>query len=149
MKSLSEIADEFNLPIQSHISENVNEVELISKVFDNESYAGVYEKFGLLNHRTILAHGCYLTDEEIELIKQKKTTISHCPLSNFSLVSGVLNVKKLLNSGVKVSLGTDYSGGYSSSMLNCIRNTLIVKTVNIAICHVYINNDRIEYLSFL
>lgn len=126
MKGLADIAEEYDLPIQSHISENVNEVKLVKDLFKNQSsYAGVYDAVKLLNRRTILAHGVYLTDEEIKLLKEKKATIAHCPLSNFSLNSGVLNVRKLLNNGVKVSLGTDYSGGYSVSMLNAIRNTLI------------------------
>ncbi|KAG2388603.1 hypothetical protein C9374_000042 [Naegleria lovaniensis] len=136
MKGLADIAEEFDLPIQSHISENVNEVKLVKELFKNQSsYAGVYDEVKLLNHRTILAHGVYLTDEEINLLKEKKATIAHCPLSNFSINSGVLNVRKLLNRGVKVSLGTDYSGGYSVSMLNAIRNTLIA-SVSVTTDHI-------------
>src|SRR3989338_1774848 len=126
MKGLAEIYKEFDIPIQSHISENTGEVKLVSELFQSiKSYAEVYDEHGLLNEKTILAHGIYLTEKEIELIKERKATIAHCPLSNFSLCSGVLNVRKLLNRGVKVSLGTDISGGYSSSMFNAIRNTLI------------------------
>ena len=131
MKGLCKLADEHNLPIQSHISENVGEIDLVKRTFPTiKNYASVYDQYGLLNERTILAHGIYLTDEEIELMRERKTTISHCPLSNFSIVSGVLNVRKMLNRGVKVSLGSDISGGYSASMLSTIRNTLIATSVS-------------------
>ena len=145
MKGLAEIYNEYNdVPIQSHISENTGEVKLVSELFpSNTSYAEVYDKVGLLNEKTILAHGVYLTDSEIELIKERRSTIAHCPLSNFSLCSGVLNVRKLINRGVKVSMGTDISGGYSSSMFNSIRNTLIA-TASASTDHIRNETDATE-----
>ena len=72
-----------NLPIQTHISENKQEIELVDKLFpDCENYASVYNKFNLLTNKTILAHAIHLTPKECQLIKLKNCSISHCPTSN-------------------------------------------------------------------
>lgn len=64
--------------------------------------AKVYEKSGLMGPRTILAHGVHLTDKELAIIKEHEAGVSHCPNSNFSLKSGVCDVKRLQKAGVKV-----------------------------------------------
>jgi guanine deaminase len=58
----------------------------------NTSYADVYDSFGLLGQKTILAHAVHLGDDEVDLIAKKKAGISHCPTSNFNLSSGVAPV---------------------------------------------------------
>ena len=129
MTGLSQLATKYNLPIQSHVSENTGEVQFVKQLFPNEkSYTNVYDTHGLLTDRTIMAHGIFLTDDEMKLLSDKKSTISHCPLSNFSLKSGMLDVRRALKFGVNVGLGTDVSGGYAPSMLNAIRTTIIAST---------------------
>jgi guanine deaminase len=49
-----------------------------------------------------MAHGIYLTDKELELFRERKAGVSHCPISNFALHSGILDVKRCLEAGVKV-----------------------------------------------
>ena len=115
------------LHIQTHISENVNELELVAQLFPNrKSYTDVYDHAGLLTPRTILAHGIHLSDKEIATIRDRKSKISHCPASNSALGSGFCPVRKLLDSGVDVSLGTDVSGGYSVSILDSVRQACLV-----------------------
>ncbi|XP_059175102.1 guanine deaminase-like [Physella acuta] len=122
MKQLGHLATEFSLPVQTHISENVGEIELVSQLFpDTRSYTEVYDRAGLLGSKTILAHGVHLSRDELRLIKDRDSGISHCPNSNISLCSGILDVRKALDVGVKVGLGTDFAGGHSPSMLDAIR----------------------------
>ncbi|KAG6907708.1 hypothetical protein DXG01_007726 [Tephrocybe rancida] len=119
-----------SLHIQTHIAENRSEVEEVHKCFPNSPhYAGVYDHFGLLRSNTILAHGVWLKDAEVKLIKERNAGISHCPTSNFNLTSGVAAIGAYLDHGVKVGLGTDVSGGYSPSILNCIQNASIASKV--------------------
>ena len=93
-----------SLTIQTHISENLDEIELTKKCFPlSTSYADVYDSFGLLRHNTILAHAVHLTDQEIALIKQRESGISHCPTSNLNLRSGCANIGKYLDLGIKAS----------------------------------------------
>ncbi|KAK2466696.1 hypothetical protein APHAL10511_000954 [Amanita phalloides] len=112
-----------SLNIQTHISENLKEVEDTLKAFPYAcNYADVYNIFKLLRHNTILAHGVHLTDDELMLIKEKDAGISHCPVSNYNLRSGVAQIGKYLDRGIKVGLGTDVSGGFSPSMLTVIQH---------------------------
>lgn len=125
LSHLGEIAQNNHLHIQSHISETKEEVELVKELFpDSESYTDVYLKHNLLTDKTVMAHGCHLTDEELKLFRETGASVSHCPNSNLSLCSGMLNVRNVLNNKVKLGLGTDVAGGYSPSMLDAVRRAL-------------------------
>uniref|UniRef100_A0A3B4AE05 Guanine deaminase n=1 Tax=Periophthalmus magnuspinnatus TaxID=409849 RepID=A0A3B4AE05_9GOBI len=119
---LGAIAKNNNLHIQSHISENPEEVMLVKELFpETESYSDVYYKYNLLTDKTIMAHGCYLSDKELTLFRETGASLSHCPNSNISLCSGILNVRNVLKHNVKLGLGTDVAGGYSASLLDAMR----------------------------
>ncbi|EEB06927.1 guanine deaminase [Schizosaccharomyces japonicus yFS275] len=116
------LAKTHNLPIQTHVSENKGEVDLVKRMFpNNTSYTDVYDQAGLLTPRTILAHAVYLTSNEVSTIAARGSGVSHCPTSNAILSSGLANVRYMLTNGVKVGLGTDVSAGYSVNMLDSIR----------------------------
>lgn len=122
LSTLGELAEKEKLPIQTHISENTSEIDLVKKIFpNNRNYADVYDSYGLLTSRTVLAHAIHLSDPEVEMVKERGCGVSHCPVSNTSLGSGICPVRKLLDRGVKVSLGTDVSGGGSCSILTAAR----------------------------
>ncbi|EDR03286.1 uncharacterized protein LACBIDRAFT_185911 [Laccaria bicolor S238N-H82] len=131
LASLGEIASsDPTLRIQTHISENPQEVKYTKQLFpDANSYADVYDKHGLLNKHTILAHAVHLEVEEVELIRKRGAGISHCPTSNFNLRSGVAPVGVFLDKGIKVGLGTDVSGGFSHSMLTAIQHASMASKV--------------------
>jgi guanine deaminase len=113
--------------IQTHISENRDEIDLVLSLHKAcESYAQVYDKASLLTPLTILAHGVHLTSEERQLIRDRGASISHCPASNTAIGSGLCPVRTLLDDGVNVGLGTDVSGGYSSSILEAARQACLV-----------------------
>jgi guanine deaminase len=121
------VAQEPEMRIQTHISENKSELELVKELFpEHASYAAVYDKAGLLTPRTILAHAVHLGKDEIELVKARGTKISHCPASNSALGSGLCPVRDLLDAGIDVGLGTDVSGGYSTSVLDAVRQACLV-----------------------
>ncbi|XP_008334977.1 guanine deaminase isoform X1 [Cynoglossus semilaevis] len=127
---LGAIAKNNHLHIQSHISENLDEVKLVKELFPEcTSYTDVYHKHNLLTDKTVMAHGCHLTDEELDLFRETGASLSHCPNSNISLCSGLLNVRNVLNHKVKLGLGTDIAGGYSASILDAVRKTLDVSKV--------------------
>lgn len=103
LAELGELAEAMpGVAIQTHISENEKEVEDTLKYFGADSYAGIYDKFKLLRHNTILAHGVWLTEREMDLMAEKGAGLSHCPTSNFYLNSGIAKVGMLLDHGVKV-----------------------------------------------
>ncbi|KAK3390342.1 hypothetical protein B0H63DRAFT_465310 [Podospora didyma] len=149
MRGLGDLAAEMpHLPIQTHISENKNEIALVAELFPkastgaaDDSYAGVYDAFGLLTDRTILAHGVHLSESEATLIASRKAKVSHCPCSNSAITSGAARVRWLLEKGVVCGLGTDMSGGYSPSVLEAARLAALVSR------HVAMGGDEKAKLS--
>ncbi|KAF9469349.1 Metallo-dependent hydrolase [Collybia nuda] len=131
LTSLGELAvQDPALHIQTHISENKSEIAYTKTLFPQAPhYAGVYDSFGLLRSNTVLAHAVHLEAPEIELIAQRGAGISHCPTSNFNLSSGVAPIGVYLDRGIKVGLGTDVSGGFSPSILNCVQNASIASKI--------------------
>lgn len=128
LQSLGELAASYSPPlhIQTHISENVNELALVKELFpEADSYAAVYDKYNLLTPRTILAHAVHLSADERALIRARSAKISHCPASNSALGSGICPVRTLLDEGITVGLGTDVSGGYSPSILEAARQACL------------------------
>ncbi|XP_040273013.1 guanine deaminase isoform X2 [Bufo bufo] len=110
---------------KSHISESPAEIKEVLKLFpDYKNYTEVYNRNKLLTNKTVMAHCCYLTNEELHVFRERGTAISHCPNSNISLCSGHLDVRNALNHKVKVGLGTDIAGGYSISLLDTIRKAI-------------------------
>ncbi|KAL4932360.1 chlorohydrolase family protein [Aspergillus undulatus] len=131
LSSLGELAARYDPPlhIQTHISENLNEVSLVRELFPSAmtpDYASVYDVHGLLTKRTILAHAVHLSPSEQSLIASREAKISHCPASNSALGSGLAPVRALLDAGITVGLGTDVSGGYSPSILEATRQACLV-----------------------
>lgn len=127
MRELGKISKEFNVPIQTHLSETFNEIDLVMKTFPQcKDYTSVYKDHGLLTNRTILAHCIHLSDDESAMIKKAGAGVSHCPVSNSSITSGECRVRWLLDQDIKVSLGTDMSGGYAPSILKTARQGLLV-----------------------
>ena len=131
LQQLGHLASTTHLPIQTHISENPSEISLVHSLFPTHtSYAHVYDAHSLLTPRTVLAHAIHLSPSERSLVKQRQSKISHCPVSNTSLSSGLCPVRELLDQGITVGLGTDVSGGYSSSILTAAREAgMVSRTV--------------------
>uniref|UniRef100_A0A2I3T1Z1 Guanine deaminase n=1 Tax=Pan troglodytes TaxID=9598 RepID=A0A2I3T1Z1_PANTR len=114
----------------SHVSENRDEVEAVKNLYPSyKNYTSVYDKNNLLTNKTVMAHGCYLSAEELNVFHERGASIAHCPNSNLSLSSGFLNVLEVLKHEVKIGLGTDVAGGYSYSMLDAIRRAVMVSNI--------------------
>ena len=112
------LARERHAFVQSHLSENKDEVEMIRKLFpDSPSYTGVYEFAGLLHERSIMAHCIHLSDDEVGLLVASGTRAVFCPSSNRNLRSGPMPYHRLRRAGLHIALGTDIAGGPSLSML--------------------------------
>lgn len=118
MRQLSELKSKFEgLYTQTHVSENVDEVAWVKSLFPQSGdYLGVYEDHGLLDERTLLAHGIYLSNSELRRIAQSRSVIVHCPSSNLFLGSGLLPYQEALGEGVSITLGSDIGAGTDFSM---------------------------------
>lgn len=126
MDALSRLCDEYDLPLQSHLDENNGEIEWVKKLHpESKSFADVYEDHRLLRqNKTIMAHCIHCTDGELKLLKERNVMIAHCPQSNECLSSGIMPVRKYLDMGLRIGLGSDVGAGYSLSMCSQIREAI-------------------------
>ena len=123
MRTAAEIAREMGLYVQTHLSEQIGEIEEVMRLFpEAQSYTDVYLKTGLLGERTIVAHAIHLSDRERKILAETGTKIAHCPSSNFFLHSGVMDLKAHERAGLTVSIGSDVGAGPFLSMLEVLRD---------------------------
>lgn len=126
LKRISDYAKDYDLPIHIHLSETKNENDDCFKKYQM-SPTEVFEKAGIFKNRTIAAHGVHLSDKDLNILKENNVSIVHNPNSNLKLSSGFLDVSKLIDKGINVSLGTDSASSNNKlSMLREIENTMLV-----------------------
>ena len=126
LRKLGIIAKERNLPVQSHLDENLSEVEWVKELCPwSTSYSDAYDHFGLLgNTPTIMAHVVWPSDDEIALLSERDVFVAHAPSSNTNLSSGISPVRKFMKNGVKTGLATDVSGGSSLSLFRVMQDAI-------------------------
>ena len=128
MKELGRIQKQYHLPVQSHLSENLSEISWVKELCPNTAFYGeAYDQFGLFGGEgcpTIMAHCVHCPDEELALIKKRGVYIAHCSQSNTNLASGIAPVRRYLEAGVKIGLGSDIAGGFSVSMLRVMADSI-------------------------
>ncbi|KXH48237.1 guanine deaminase [Colletotrichum nymphaeae SA-01] len=129
LKGLGQMASQDpELAIQTHFNEAEQEIKATRELFPQfSSEADLYQHYGLLNQRSILAHCTFMTDYEMDRVKELQCGIAHCPISNMTVGGGFMaaSIRQFLTKGIKVGLGTDSGGGFSSSMLDSIRQAII------------------------
>lgn len=127
LEGLGKLLKKYQLPVQSHLSENLSEIEWVKKLFPWSScYGDVYDHYELFGtvSKTVMAHCVYSTDEETELLKENGVSIAHCPQSNINLSSGIAPIRSYLDAGIPVGLGTDMAGGANLSMFRCMADAV-------------------------
>ena len=122
LQGLGKLAKDYQVPIQSHLSENIGEILMVRKLHpEHRDYASIYETYGLFGDTpTIMAHCVLVTEEEINLIVNKGVYVAHSPTSNVNLRNEIAPIRKLIERGAKVGLSSDISGGHRLSMLDVI-----------------------------
>jgi len=101
-----EAAHELDLPMHTHMSETLAEVEQNVRDYGCRPVEHL-DRLGVFGRPALVAHAVHLNDEEIALLAERKVAVSHNPISNLKLASGIARVPELLKVGVTVSLGTD------------------------------------------
>jgi guanine deaminase len=131
MKQVSKLAMKYDAYIQTHLSEDRQELTLVKALFpDYRNYTHVYESANLLTRKTIVAHCIYLDDDEISTLRKYSTKVAHCPSSNFFLKSGIFNAARIIDAGLDIGLGSDVGGGPNLSMLREMCNACYMSKVN-------------------
>jgi guanine deaminase len=103
----------------SHLNENVDEVKVVAGLFPwARDYLDTYERFSLVGERSVFAHDVHVSDDELRRLGASGAAIAHCPSSNAFLGSGLFPMKRHLDHGVRVALGTDVGAGTAFSLFN-------------------------------
>jgi guanine deaminase len=118
LQACGDLAAKYQLPVQSHLSENMSEIELVRTLEkEGTNYGDAYNRYGLFGQApTIMAHCVWTAGEELELMKRNGVMVAHCPTSNLNLASGLAPVRTFIEEGLRVGLGSDISGGHDMSI---------------------------------
>lgn len=106
LREIGRLSDAYDVPIHSHTLETRLQA-VQAELEHGQSWIAFLDDLGLLGPRTTLVHGIWLSDSDIARLAERECTIVHNPLSNLKLGSGVCPVRRLLDAGVNVALGTD------------------------------------------
>ncbi|MBT9560223.1 MAG: guanine deaminase [Myxococcales bacterium] len=116
--------------LQTHVAENKDEVAWVDSLFPAaRSYLDVYEGYGLLGPKTVLAHAVWLDDVDRARIAATGASIAHSPSSNLFLGSGLMDWRALEAAGGRVSVATDVGAGTSLSMLRTLADAYRVQAL--------------------
>lgn len=129
MTELAEIAKQWKLPMQSHLSENPEEIRWVKELAPQSRFYGdAYYRFGLFGGDipTIMAHCVHCPPEEIDLIAEQGVFVAHCPQSNSNLISGAAPARLFLDRDIHIGLASDIAGGASISIFRAMADAIQV-----------------------
>ena len=139
LKACGELAAKYQLPVQSHLSENTSEIAWVQDLEkESASYGDAYYRYGLFGQTpTIMAHCVWTSGSELELMKRNKVMVAHCPTSNFNLSSGMAPLRTFLDEGLPIGLGSDISGGHDLNMFR-----MLVYAIQVSKMHYQLDHDK-------
>ncbi len=98
--------------LQTHINETREEIAAVLRAFpDALHYLDVYDRFGLLGPRTLLAHNLHPQGSEMRALAESGSSVCHCPGSNLFLGSGLFPLRRHVQHGIPLAVGTDVGAG--------------------------------------
>lgn len=116
--TMSKAAERYGAPIHVHISETADEVERVTA--DRGARPPAYlDSLGLLKPTTIAAHCIHVDDPEVDLLARRGVAVSHTPQCEMKLSSGIAPIRRMLDAGMTVGLGTD--GASSNNVLDILQ----------------------------
>ena len=127
MNGLGELQREFGAAMQSHLSENLSEIEWVKQLRPGARFYGeAYSRPGLFGGEcpTVMAHCIWSGEEERALMKEQGVFLAHCPQSNMNVSSGIAPVRTWLNEGQKAGLGSDVAGGAHLSIFRAMTDAI-------------------------
>lgn len=129
MEAINELSERHNIPIHSHTLETRLQAVQAQDLWGKTAIEYL-DGLELLSPRLTIVHGIWLTGRDIALLAENGCSVVHNPLSNLKLGSGTCPVRKLLDAGINVGLGTDgLASSDTADMIEVVRAaSLIHKT---------------------
>ncbi|MGL4868105.1 MAG: amidohydrolase [Cetobacterium sp.] len=117
LQEINELSKKYNVPVMIHVGEFDDEDKRLK--LEDKTVVEYMDSIGVLNERVLLAHGIHLTDNDLDIIKEKKASIAYNPMANAKGATGIAKAYEMLNKDIKVGLGTD--GPMSSNQVDLFR----------------------------
>jgi len=134
MHRIHDLSETYDVPIHTHLLETKTQA-MTGPAFYGESVVAYAKRHGILTHRTAIAHGIWLTPQDIELIAEAGATVVHNIVSNYRLCSGIAPIRDLLAAGVNIALGSDgMSSNDSFNLFDVIKAAGLTHSVTDGAC---------------
>lgn len=127
LEGLGKLAKKYESPVHSHLCEAVNEMKVVRELFPSyKNGAEIFYKNNLLGQTpTIMAHCIFMDDDVLELMNRPNCMAVHCPDATSNVnAGGIMPVRKLLDMGMNLALGSDIGAGVSAGIYKTIATTI-------------------------
>ena len=131
LEEIRRFADKMSIGISAHVAESRSVVEFTQEKHGKPGVVTFLKDFGIPGPRSIFAHCVHLSHEEISVLGQSQTSVSHNPISNMMLGDGVAPVVEMLKQGVNVALGTDgAASNHSQDLFETMKAASLLQKVH-------------------
>ena len=122
LRESASLAEHYGATWQTHLSEDAREMATVAEQFPEASdYLDVYDRAGGLGRKALFAHSIHLSEREVARMVESDSAIAHCPVSNMFIRSGVMPLRRYLEEGLRIGLGTDVAGAPELSVITQMR----------------------------
>lgn len=124
MRQIHDAALMYQAPFQAHLDENRTEIKwILERHPECRNYAETYEKCGVFGKevKTVMEHCIHTTEEEIAMMRDNGVYVAHCIHSNLDIMSGIMQLRRYIDEGIRVGIGSDISAGHTLNLTDCMR----------------------------
>ncbi|TVT29399.1 amidohydrolase family protein [Salinicoccus cyprini] len=126
LQKVKELKSNYNPIMMTHCLESQWRSDIVQSKY-GQSSVSLYRKHGLLDKHTVLFHGVYMNPTDMDILAKSNSSVIHCPSSNLDTGAGIADVSTMIDKGLNVGLGTDYS---HTNMWELMRLTYYLMKVN-------------------
>jgi 5-methylthioadenosine/S-adenosylhomocysteine deaminase len=131
LREIRFFADEKSIGISAHVAESKSVVEFTREQHGKSGVVELLDDFGIPGANSIFAHCVHISDHEIQVLKERGTSVSHNPVSNMMLGDGVAPVIAMLRHGVTIALGTDgAASNHSQDLFETMKTASLLQKVH-------------------
>jgi 5-methylthioadenosine/S-adenosylhomocysteine deaminase len=131
LRDIRRFADEKSIGISAHVAESKSVVEFTQKEYGKSGVVEFLDDFAIPGRNSIFAHCVHISDREIQILKERGTSVSYNPVSNMMLGDGVAPVVVMLREGVTVALGTDgAASNHSQDLFETMKTASLLQKVH-------------------
>jgi 5-methylthioadenosine/S-adenosylhomocysteine deaminase len=133
LKEIRRFADDKAIGISAHVAESKSVLESVRREHGKNGVVEFLHQFGIPAKNSIFAHSVHVSNDEIRILKETGTSVSHNPVSNMMLGDGVAPVVEMLRQGVNVALGTDgAASNHSQDLFDTMKAASLLQKVHYA-----------------